>query len=700
MAQPDAARIPAQLSGTLESDGIVLVTDEASSTGLPSPPPETGTLDTIHSSNASDQGSEDAIESYDDLELNPDVLASNARQSLDASYRPAFTKDQAEQDGQAEGKSNDTSASQNPSSSAARHRKRGSLQVRLERTGKNGRYVLTADDPETKEILRRGLERESADSKSSKARTRIRDLVFTRQFTTFDRQNASAAQGAFFGFFTLFWICMGFIFVNSALKNYREYGSILGPNQVLRLMLRRDVLVLGLTDGAMFAATFEGYLFQRLVAAGYIDWARSGWIIQNIWQTAFLASVIGWTYYRDWPWTHTIFITLHGLVFLMKQHSYGFYNGYLSSVYRRKTLLERKLAQLEAMEPQLLSGPTSPASPRDKMDFTSASTATGYDLTELGKAADTSGKRRPSMNQRTSTNFHTEQSPVAAVAAAIESGRAIDSDQMQVFSSIIQAEITDLATELKGKSEDGKYTYPKNLTLANHAEYICFPTLVYELDYPRQESTNWWYIVEKTAATFGVLCIMQVVSQAFIYPVVMQTVKMKDAGMTIDQRWIEFPFIMCDLLFPMLIEQLLTWYVIWECILNVLAEVTRFADRGFYGDWWNSVTWDQYARDWNRPVHNFLLRHVYFSSISTFHFSRSAATFATFFLSALVHELCMALIFKRVRGYLFAMQLMQIPLVSFGRSKFMKGRVVLGNTIFWLGLFMGPSVLTSLYLII
>ena len=55
--------------------------------------------------------------------------------------------------------------------------------------------------------------------------------------------------------------------------------------------------------------------------------------------------------------------------------------------------------------------------------------------------------------------------------------------------------------------------------------------------------------------------------------------------MTLDQRWQEFPYIVSDLLFPLLIEQLLTWYLIWECILNVLAEVTRFADRGFYGDW-------------------------------------------------------------------------------------------------------------------
>lgn len=135
-------------------------------------------------------------------------------------------------------------------------------------------------------------------------------------------------------------------------------------------------------------------------------------------------------------------------------------------------------------------------------------------------------------------------------------------------------------------------------------------------------------------------------------------------------------------------------------MLNVLAELTRFADRNFYGTWWNSRSWDQYARDWNRPVHIFLLRHVYHSSISTFHLSKSSATLVTFLLSALVHELVMACLFKKVRGYLFTMQILQVPLVSISRSKLLKDRDLLGNVIFWIGLFIGPSVLTSFYLLI
>lgn len=43
---------------------------------------------------------------------------------------------------------------------------------------------------------------------------------------------------------------------------------------------------------------------------------------------------------------------------------------------------------------------------------------------------------------------------------------------------------------------------------------------------------------------------------------------------------------------------LLVFYIIWDAILNGIAELTRFSDREFYGPWWNSVTWDQFAREW------------------------------------------------------------------------------------------------------
>ncbi|KAF4120997.1 sterol O-acyltransferase [Geosmithia morbida] len=57
-------------------------------------------------------------------------------------------------------------------------------------------------------------------------------------------------------------------------------------------------------------------------------------------------------------------------------------------------------------------------------------------------------------------------------------------------------------------------------------------------------------------------------------------------------------------------------------------------------------------------------------------------------------------LFKKLRGYLLAMQMFQLPLVALSRTRWLKGRETLGNMIFWLGIFTGPSLLCSLYIII
>jgi sterol O-acyltransferase len=308
--------------------------------------------------------------------------------------------------------------------------------------------------------------------------------------------------------------------------------------------------------------------------------------------------------------------------------------------------------------------------------------------------------RRHHSGPKYSTDLSHEESDIASLVHAMESNSPLDAEQIHVFARILKTELTILTDELRGKSTNPSHAYPHNLTLANFLDWTCLPTLVYELSYPRSPSINWWYVAEKSTATLGVIFIMIIISQAYIYPVVITAVAQKESGLPLEHRWAHFPWLVSDILFPLLLEQLLAWYVIWECVLNVLAELTRFADRSFYGAWWNSVSWDQYARDWNRPVHHFLLRHVYHSSISAFRLSRWSATFVTFLLSAVVHELLMFCLFKKVRGYLFAMQLAQIPLAALSRTRVLKGRDMLGNVVFWIGLFIGPSVITGLYLVV
>jgi sterol O-acyltransferase len=164
------------------------------------------------------------------------------------------------------------------------------------------------------------------------------------------------------------------------------------------------------------------------------------------------------------------------------------------------------------------------------------------------------------LNQRRQSRTYTSDeaaSNIDQVAAAIESGEPLDVDQIQLYERIIKFEIDALTQDLKGKCTKGDNIYPNNLTISNHYEYIVLPTLVYELEYPRSEDINWYYVAEKTAAVFGVLAVMNLISQAFIYPVVVRTIEMKNAGMPLQERLKEFPWILSDLIFPFMMEYMM-----------------------------------------------------------------------------------------------------------------------------------------------
>ncbi|GAO15156.1 hypothetical protein UVI_02029460 [Ustilaginoidea virens] len=530
-----------------------------------------------------------------------------------------------------------------------------------------GTLEYAADDGALQNLLKRTSESAWSFEAPAKRKHRFRDHSFSRQFSAFDPHNAAAANSPFHGFYTLFWLAVAFAILKISVNNWIKYGTPLGSNEIMHTMFHRDVLVLLLSDGIMCGLTGVSWLVQRLVYHRILDWDRSGWILQSAWQTLFIAGVVVWTHVRDWPWTHTVYFVLQGIVMLMKQHSYAFYNGYLSTIYFERLSLLSTLKQLERIHPTShLCAP-------------------------------------PSAEQRRHSLSHVpchEETDIDRIAKAVKAKEPLDDEQIRTFRRIIKWEVDALADELRGTATDAAKSYPNNLTVAEHYQWIPLPTLVYELEYPRSDAISWRYVAEKLVAMVGVLFVMNQLAQYAIYPVVMRTVQMKEDGLSLGARFQEFPLLLLDLMFPFMMEYLLVWYLIWETILNILGELTHFADRSFYDSWWNSVSWDQFARDWNRPVHVFLLRHVYHSSISSMKVDKHTATLVTFFLSACVHELVMWCLFKKLRGYLLVMQMCQLPLVRLGRTKWLKGRKTLGNTLFWLGIFTGPSLLCSLYLIL
>lgn len=243
------------------------------------------------------------------------------------------------------------------------------------------------------------------------------------------------------------------------------------------------------------------------------------------------ADLNSWPFIFNWSWTAQVFFTLHTLVLLMKMHSYAFYNGHLSTT-------EHRLSALDYPET---------ASTAAAVRYPSSSTQ----LNEMDKAAE---EKKSKDDQETLTRLR-----------------------------------EDLALELT--SPLGQVTYPQNLSMFNYVDYITCPTLCYELEYPRTPRIQWLELFWKTLAVFGCIFLLTIISEEFILPVLgssavrLQGVyKYSDMGLILAET-------ISDLLFPFMITFLLTFLVIFEYVLGAFAEISCFADRHFYSDWWNSCDW-------------------------------------------------------------------------------------------------------------
>ena len=225
-----------------------------------------------------------------------------------------------------------------------------------------------------------------------------------------------------------------------------------------------------------------------------------------------------------------------------------------------------------------------------------------------------------------------------------------------------------------------------------------FPTVVYSLKFPRTKRIRWGYVMEKSFAVFGIIFLMITVAQNWMYPIVVRAQEASKLPMS-REKVLQYCLVLLDMIPPFLMEYLFTFFLIWDVILNAIAELSRFADRDFYGPWWSCTDWSEFARIWNRPVHKFLLRHVYQSTISTFKLNKNQASLVTFIILSFVHEFVMFVIFRKVRFYMLALQMSQLPLIMISRTKFMRDKKVLGNVICWVGFISGPSMICTLYLV-
>jgi len=223
--------------------------------------------------------------------------------------------------------------------------------------------------------------------------------------------------------------------------------------------------------------------------------------------------------------------------------------------------------------------------------------------------------------------------------------------------------------------------YPNNINLGDFWFYLVAPVLVYELDFPKYPTRNWKYIIEKIVLSLLSLISIYILVGEYFLPVL-------SLGKSITT--FEAVFRICV---PSIFLMVWVFFAVWENILNAIAELTRFGDREFYSDWWNSTTFEEFNRNWNKVVHEFLYRHIYLDFLYRWKWSRGGSQFATFFVSAIFHEFIIATISRSFTPWLMGFMMLQIPI--FIVTNKLKGTDA-GNYFFWWGLVQGFPLIVIL----
>jgi sterol O-acyltransferase len=123
-----------------------------------------------------------------------------------------------------------------------------------------------------------------------------RVTTFQPRKSQLDRESLDAHQDLFRGFFTLFWMAMGFYIIQTGVKNFQSAG-ILVDLTFFRLF-SQDAIGLILSDICMVVSMFFAVLLQKVIAHGWIRWRYTGMILQHMFQVIFLFVPIYWTFLR------------------------------------------------------------------------------------------------------------------------------------------------------------------------------------------------------------------------------------------------------------------------------------------------------------------------------------------------------------------------------------------------------------------
>ncbi|CAK9819820.1 Diacylglycerol O-acyltransferase 1 [Anthophora quadrimaculata] len=233
--------------------------------------------------------------------------------------------------------------------------------------------------------------------------------------------------------------------------------------------------------------------------------------------------------------------------------------------------------------------------------------------------------------------------------------------------------------------------YPDNLNLCDLYYYVLAPTLCYELNFPRSQRIRKRFLIKRIVeVVVGCQVVMSLIQQWIVPSVKNSLVPFSNMDVAkASERLLK-------LAIPNHLLWLCFFYLLFHSSLNMVGELLQFADRNFYGDWWNASNIDVFWRSWNLPVHRWAVRHLYVPAIEM-GYSRSTASMIVFFISAFFHEYLVSVPLKTFKTWAFMGMMSQMPLSMLSKRVEKHYGARWGNIIMWSSLIIGQPLCIMMY---
>ncbi|XP_034242431.1 diacylglycerol O-acyltransferase 1-like [Thrips palmi] len=233
--------------------------------------------------------------------------------------------------------------------------------------------------------------------------------------------------------------------------------------------------------------------------------------------------------------------------------------------------------------------------------------------------------------------------------------------------------------------------YPDNLTVGNLAYFTVAPTLCYEMDYPRKPSINWRRVAVRAAMLLVVGTLHAAMIQQWLIPSFTAV-----AGPIARNEWSVVAERLLKIAVPTNLVWLVFFYQLFHVNMILVSELTRFADRRSYDNWWDSEDMNVYWRRWNLPVHYWCVRHLYLP-MRRAGYTKTVAKWATFVFSGVFHEYLVSPPIRMFRVYAFLAMVAQMPIGDFSEWVCRKFGVRWGNAVVWFTIVIGQPLSIIMY---